>query len=511
MIGVAADRERKGLAPLGLLATQYQAANTYGWDTVSAVKLGVMNNAIAEAGSSPEGYSWRDDTQGYGVTARFGHWRIGYGGDGRMLHMELPLEDIEVWYGDKRWSGAVTATVQVELHFLPPLLSSGSAPTNLEGGRLNRLVIRDRKVAPLQVMPGVCSSISDDDLPVASVLRLHDGKGGEISLDLYQRAIIKQGLQDWLADNLAAFSHVFATVSVYQNFTGDFAWLKPTYVTYHFQAHDQDPEQSVFAILAQTGGRTADQLAEQISPFAIPPDADAAFLISPERMLGDMLMPALPAAFEGLKANQLEFDEGELEVKARTQAKLKSFEHDGKKMSAVLETLQVRLQGSEMLMESQTACEVSRGVFSVCSAKAGYHIGLVRNSNGEPTLAYRESRDPIFHDFVRKSDDVALLEKVLGWITAVAGILAFVPGVNGVAVPVLIIAALVSGGGLLSMKLIQAIHRDDAPPLNALVDQARAAVTWPQEGEFELRTAELNGALQIAGVLHSAKTKDQQE
>ncbi|MCZ6618616.1 MAG: TULIP family P47-like protein, partial [Gammaproteobacteria bacterium] len=107
-------------------------------------------------------------------------------------------------------------------------------------------------------------------------------------------------------------------------------------------------------------------------------------------------------------------------------------------------------------------------------------------------------------DWTRKSEGVIVLQWILSAISVIAGILAFVPGINAAAIPVLIIAALLSGGGLLSMKLIEAIKGDDAPPLDLLVANTTKAVTWANGEQFELTSVELNGALQLAGNFRGA-------
>ena len=150
-------------------------------------------------------------------------------------------------------------------------------------------------------------------------------------------------------------------------------------------------------------------------------------------------------------------------------------------------------------MDSQTSTNISPGIYSICRAVGFYNIGLVIKKNGDRTLGYRESRKPEFHDWTKKSSAVEVIGWILTAISVVAGILAFVPGVNGVAIPALIIIALVSGGGALSIKVIEAVGEDDAPPLDLLVANATKAITWANGDEFELSSAELNGALQLAG------------
>lgn len=459
-----------------LLASGATVASTYGWDTVSAVRIGDMNRAIVEASSSPKAFQQAIDGAEAHVSADFGDWQIDNGGDGRLIHLTLPLLNIQARYQAQTWRGDAVARVEVQLHFLPHALLQSDGIS-----QRHQLVLR---TTPTQ-----------ENLPVANVLDLlfdaPDSDPGAIF-----SALVKLGLKDWLCANLDQFTHVFATVNIYQMITDDaFNWLKPTYATYVFLAKP-NPDESIFGILCRTGKRSYDSLIEQISPYAIPEGASSGFLLAPERMLSDMMARSLPTMLQGLHVKDIKVDEARRSLSVDKTVPLQRItDKDGRTFQPMLEKLQVELRERDLIMSSTISTVVSPGIRSVGESQSFFHIGLVTKPDGTRTLGYRESRPAIKRDYIRKNEGVVIFEWMLLVGALIVGIATFWTGF-GVG---LIIAALVIGGATITLEVIEAVHNDDAPAIDLFVNQATDSISWGNAPAFQLTSAELNGALQIGG------------
>ncbi len=466
-------------------------ARTYGWDTVSAVRVPDMNRAIRDAGSSPR--EFKQSLNGMSVSARFDDWRVGNGGDGKILHLETPLENVVVDYEGKKYElNRVDTIVSVQLHFLPHTPLKGAKAAN--GVVPHKLVVR--------------TTVSDPEDTPAIVLDVQPS--GQDSADIKVRAIIKLCLQEWLNSNLSSFTHIFATVNLHNMVTdAAFHWLQPTYVSYVFAA-SRNPQMSIFAILCRTGDRNADALIEQISPSVIPPGATAGFLLSPTRMVTDMIAPSLPNVYKALKPKDLNIDEDTLEIAYAGSVFLENIEHDGKKYDAVLESLKIRLDEKEIVFEAQTSVNIGPGIDAICNTTARYHVGMLINKGGAKSLGYTEAVPTIQHNWTRKDKGAVFNEILLGILSAVEGLigaaLMFVPGAQAIGAG-LLIASVLTGGVLLTLKIIEAVGANDAPPIDLLVTNATQAITWANGTGFELTSAELNNSLQLGGVFTGAGKK----
>ena len=67
-----------------------------------------------------------------------------------------------------------------------------------------------------------------------------------------------------------------------------------------------NPERSTLGVLCQTQNRATDGLLNQIEADVIPDGSDVGFLLSRRRFIRDVLAPALPVTFDGLKAKDID-------------------------------------------------------------------------------------------------------------------------------------------------------------------------------------------------------------
>jgi hypothetical protein len=68
-------------------------ANTNGWDTVFGIKFDDVNQAIINAGSTPDGFDYPMDPQGEAIEGTYSDWQV-TGGSGQLLHMTLPVPEL---------------------------------------------------------------------------------------------------------------------------------------------------------------------------------------------------------------------------------------------------------------------------------------------------------------------------------------------------------------------------------------------------------------------------------
>lgn len=465
---------------------------TNGWDLVSAVKIADMNAAIAEAGTTPDGFAQTIEG-GTQIAARFAPWRIGTGGDGHLINLDVPLRGLSLTHGDLHLDIAQAhAIVRVELEMIP----SGRMHAGPDGAEETQLLV-------IRTRPSRLMMAADPAARPAKILEI----GGLEGLRVAQKAAIRLGLETWLNANLTAFSHVFATVNILHTTQEDargkaFSWMKPTEVSYAFGRNAVHPDDSVLSILCQTAGRSAKGLIHQAQADMIPVGGNAAFTVSKSRVLRDMIAPGLEMAYEGLSQKDLTFADHDTGLSLKREVQLHAVKgEDGKAYDPVLEVLRISLRDTEMVVDSRTATKVSAGIYSVSTAAAHYCFGLTKNSKGEKTLGF--SGPPVKPiNETRKDKSVDIIDTILSVIQVVAILIGAVMSGGALLIGAGVAAAALAGQ--LTIKAVADTSRNDGPPIDLLVANATSAVTWSTGARFEPTFAALNGGLQVGGVLGGA-------
>ena len=248
-----------------------------GWDTVSALSYTDANAAIRAAKSSPQTFSQAAQDGSASVTGTFGDWQLRTGGGEQNIAMTIPITGGKaVVLGVEHDLTAATADVLVTARFI-------------DGPRAG---VRVLKVGTERQSPAPAS--------VESV----SPKQAQFMV----QATLETLLEDWLVANLAQFAQVLATVDFNADLAnGRLAWLKPSYVGYAVSekaAGIATLDNSVLGVLCLIDGNTdGDLLAPKVSAFAIPPEHRAGFVISSEKFLRHMVMPAAPLIFSGIEGD----------------------------------------------------------------------------------------------------------------------------------------------------------------------------------------------------------------
>ncbi|MEJ8847857.1 TULIP family P47-like protein [Variovorax rhizosphaerae] len=241
--------------------------STNNWDTAFGTKFKDANAAIVAQKSSPASFTGSHSVVGgsVNVTGTFGDWQLS-GGSGSLLQMNVPITAGTVsGAGQAQAPYAGSAVIQISLGFIP--------------------------------QPGqTTNDLKVDTKAPASVLSLTLSSGPATASDA-----IKGALGDWLNGNLDQFNHVFAAVDLSTSVdTGDFAWLKPTYLGYAIYTENfSSVDECLFGVLAMTENRTGSRLSPELDPGIIPAGSDAGFLISPTSVMQQMFEPHVENLFKG--------------------------------------------------------------------------------------------------------------------------------------------------------------------------------------------------------------------
>ena len=472
-------------------------ADTAGWDAVSCVKIGQINDAIRNAGTSPRelDVTCGRDCQ---VKGTFVHWRVAPGGSGPLLNLVVPVRDVEVSRGDRTVTlEEIHAYVQVQLELIPSNRKRlGANPDTVE----KLLVIKlDDNEGRMQV----------GSKPRAA--QLMDITGAD---DLSPRLLtaLRLGLMTWFNDNLDAFAHVFATVNVSTKIAEEtegeaFAWLAPTDVSYAYGHNAIDDEESVLAILCQTQGRSKDGLVNEANPALIPPGCDAGLCISRTRFLRNMIGESLPSAFKGIQPKHIKYKKRDAGLKLTKAVQTEQIEHDGKTYDPVVHRLDIDLHDRELVIDSLTKTEVSPGIFSVCKSTGYYGFGLIDRKDGGKTMGVTETRPMTTVESTEKTKAVKITDIVLGILGAIGSLILGAVTFGAGSVVFYVVLAIVVGSlaGTIGIKLVEMVGEGNAPPIDLMLANATSAVTWSTGATFVPTFAALNNGLQIGGSLSPVK------
>lgn len=283
------------MSPTTTPATPH-TTTTNGWDTVYALYFPDVNLAIANAKSSPPSFTQTED--GMTLTGTFGDWQLAAGGDGKNLHMTLPIPTSTFsGMGAPVTCSAITATIEINLLWKNPDGTTALGGSGPAAGT--------PPPAPSTPNLKVNHATTDKTQPAVSIVAM-DYKDN--TLTSIQQGIYQQLVLDWLNANLQDFAHVFSTITLNTilDTNAGFQWMLPTTTLYAIVDKEDstgadDFAKSTFAVLCMTENRPSPGVHE-VDPFAIPDGANSAFLISPARVLENMFLPGLPHMFQGMPA-----------------------------------------------------------------------------------------------------------------------------------------------------------------------------------------------------------------
>jgi hypothetical protein len=402
------------------------------------------------------------------------------GGDGRLLHMNIPLPTLTAVSGTTTLDYADgSCIIEVQLQYVPHTVAEAEA-----SGTFHRLVVNNQ---PDPAAP---------DNPAVTVASMTFA-----GIDFVTASIVEGVLAGWFNAHIDEFAYIFAVVNLNREADqGQFQWLMPTYTDYAYLDGSTD-ETSVMGILCMTADngapRSPNGLSEQLSPNAIPVGSAAGFLISPERFLTQLIWPVLPTMFPGTHQSDYSVDTGSYTITLERAVQLQEVESDGSTYTPWLTAFTLSLLGEQITMVATTKTSIVLGIEAYAQSTYTYEIVLTTTGGGEPSLNFQAVGSPVVNQWTDVSEGMTITDLIAAIIVSVIGGV-LIAMTDGAALVVgAIVVGLLVGAVMVTPDLIAALGTDDAPSVNAFVLNATAPIVWTDEADFAINYASLNGALQL--------------
>lgn len=349
--------------------------NTYGWDTVFALNYNHANAAVVagwskvNAGAKNVAQTANDDPS-FNLAGVLGPWQLTLGGDGKNVRMNCPfasgtynhssgstdltgvgvvIEIMMEWVpdpgqfhfviGDQNQvpgiksdlnNAVIDAALNAAFAAQNKPLSASATVTMITSNQ--EWVIQDGTVyfyvflssdkfgesflnfyqyetAWQANMQALAKAVSADEPAVSIITITNDPLGPGIAAD-----VLQQLLSDWFNTNIGEFNHVFAMLDISPliDSKSQFTWMKPTATSY--AVSDQGTmESSTFGVLTMVENNVPGDN-HQVDPNAIPPGADAGFLISGPNFIKYMMLAGAQTIFNNALASSFDITNDGLTV-----------------------------------------------------------------------------------------------------------------------------------------------------------------------------------------------------
>jgi len=457
-------------------------AFTYGWDTVFGIPIPDANKAIIDHKSSPTGCNYTEDD--FSFTCSFGNWQIFDGGSGRNIRFSIPMSELVLVMNtgtdeNKVTCDSGTAVIEVNMQYIPHTESAAS-----DGVKCNpmALIVNSKQTAPDQPPAVMVSFELSQDVGVIS------------------KAVMSEGLTEWLNANLDEFNHIFAVVDLNRMIDkGNWGFVTPNYTSYAY-LDGESLNDSILGVLTMTGDRTGDSLACQISNNVIPGKSEAGFLVSQERTLADVIRPAIMQLYTNLTDKDFLLNDAgtTLYLKDGVTVDINPVEHGGETYYPVLKQLSVESDGKTLTLQSYTETEIITGITACCTATNWYTIELGECDNGQ-TLKFVETQPGDVQHTIHQSKGSVITELIISIVAAVALLILGIVTDGAAFVVGGLIIGLIMGADMIIPSVIQLVNKDTSPAIDLLQVNAVDPIKWTDGKDFKLDYAGLNVSLQLGG------------
>ena len=489
-----------------------QTPSTFGWDTASAIRVDDANAEIARQGSSPTTFNASSD-DGSTIDGTFGTWQI-ESGDGEIVNLRLPITAATLSSGGTTTPFSGTAHVEVRLVYLkadpapttggptsgqPATTGTSTTGTPTTGTTTAPATDPATTDPPAKTGPhDLKVNATDPEATSLTGIDYDDPPGFSDDMS------IQTCFQNWLNANIGDFDHVFVTVDLaHTAAVAGFQWLQPVDPGYAYVKRTGDVD--LIGVLAMTGTGTASGKTAELAPGVIPSGARAGLLISPARLLDQVIRKALLVAFPGTQDADYAVSVDGLELTLPAPVKLAqrtdssgghSYTH-----TPTLESLTVRFEGERITIDCTTQTTITPGIFSNGHYYGVYQVALVNRKDGTQTLTF--SQDPTADTICDHWTTMSEAFTYVDYVVMAAGLIALIVLsilTDGVALLLAGMAiALLQGVWQVTPKLIALENEDDAPAIDPLVIDAAGAITWPGASSFKLTYVDLAGGLRLGG------------
>lgn len=469
---------------------------TFGWDTVFAIPVDRVNKAIASRKASPAQLVYPPTGPfKFQLQADFDDWKVVPEGDGAIVRMALPMRNLVGSYVDGQGQqhsiscAALVGIIEVKLNFLPhdgitPLTDADGNPLPPPAAGTARHLLLTR------------TETNDPTDPIITF----------VALDFTQpltpanaKSSIQRVFETWCEQNLADFAHIFAVVDLNTKIaTGRWAFCKP-HTTNYAIVDKIDKSASYLGILCMTSKDPVPNI-QQISAFSVPAKCSAGFLISPRRVLEDIVKPSMTAVWPKLDPNDLTVDSSGLvlALNAGVNVTLPDITtKQGDTYTPVMTDFSLEVMGDELKVDAHIEIEVSLGIYATSTSTYYYRISLGTNKTGDPAMTFVQSRPTVNTKGSRADPGIAILRTALTIIAIVLAVLALVvdPAIS------IVIGVVLAGiaVGQYELNNLGIAHSGDAPGLGDLTDNFTAPITWTDSADFTLQSVGMNESLQLGG------------
>nr|WP_295870512.1 TULIP family P47-like protein [uncultured Chitinophaga sp.] len=479
--------------PKAVLAAE---ADTLGWDTVNSIRMPIVNASMEKSAKYPKEFHDQISTN-WSFGGKFGAWKLVRGGSGAILFMQLPIpEGHMVFENDRLEFAEGYATISVKLTYLPQ-------PPESLGARGNGKP--DDNGKPQYLVTDTSVRSADDPAVVVQNMDYGTQKATPT-----QDALFKGALAIWLNKNLAQFTYIFTVVNINANASkGAFQWLKPTYTSYAYFNGATD-ETSYFGVLNMTSHDSPEGLSNQLPPSSIPPGCDSALLISSKKFLNNMVLPGMSTAFP--KAAQGNFKPSANNTvieKVGDDVELEPVNINGINYTPYLQDFTYQIVGDEMQINSKIKVSVGLGIDVFVLTTGYYKIKLVNKPDGGgQTLDFEESRIPKMNTWNEIATWAIVTDAIIAAITGcAAGVAKLMLKETFKRVVAYIIVAIIVGIiaaiPTIIAQVVQGRAAEVLPSIGDMIADATGDIKWPDSTGFTPTKAEMNGSLQIGGMLAS--------
>jgi hypothetical protein len=425
---------------------------TFGWDTVYALGIEKVNAVLA---SRRDQLILAFDSQageGLPVSAQgeFGDWAVVTGGSGSILHLRLTISSGTYRLASENpvrelpLSG-VGLTVAVQLKLLPST--------------------SDPKLQELRFDIATAGEMGDKPAPgVITPVALHDPSGKFTEVD---KALLSAMLTSFIAANANRISFVFATINLVP--PGENSWLTPVRSAYAYA--DRSGTSGMLAILSVTTDRNIADLPRGIDAALLTHSYDAAFAISRDLFLGNVIWPNLPQVFgNGTSMGSFALRDGAL-VNTTTVAL------DGIKVGAITYHPEVR-----QLSITTSADGLASAYAGETNLKAGISMTYFVNPRNQATYDARNKT----LSFRPDPNPVSGHEADIPWYWWFAGL---------VVKPV--VDAIVT---LIASRIAEAITQDAGQRIS-FTRNPPTSIRWSGTGSLDVQEATVSGGFYMRGNL----------
>ena len=321
-----------------------ETMNIYGWDTVTALSVGAVNRALAANSKQLiQEFKVSGSTFGnsYQLQGEFGAWQVVPGGSGNLLRLAVPIVagSIQPGAGAAVDLAGSTAVVEISLDLLPTA-----------DGRSQHLVFALHQAAQTGAtpQPGVVTPITlTAPAPATAAL-------GPLGVSL-----VLDGVAAAMAADAAAVSYVLAAVNLVPPASN--SWLTPVESSYVYE--EVSGGGAYLAVLSTVSSRDISQLARTVDPELFAGGGDAAFAISEDLFLEQLIRPALPQVFGGsANAGCFGYDPVKHVITAAHQFGIAEVKEGAIWYTPNVTTLSLGVVGGSLAMAVNGNCDLKAGI-----------------------------------------------------------------------------------------------------------------------------------------------------